>query len=189
MTAGPPSPRHVVLLGLMGSGKSTVGLALAHQLGWHLNDSDEQIQLSTGRTVRELRDEVGVDEMHRVEAEHLLSALVRPEPSIVCAAASVVDNPRCRKALSTPSVVTIWLRATPDTLARRFPNNDHRPAYGDDPRSFLAEQASVRSSLFAGVSNVVIDVDDRSITDIVDLVWSSLGAFGIQVSRPGSGSC
>ena len=50
----PPAPRHVVLVGLMATGKSTVGELVARQLGWRLVDSDAQIEARTGLTVREI---------------------------------------------------------------------------------------------------------------------------------------
>ena len=71
-------PRHIVIAGLMGAGKSTTGRALAERLGrvWH--DSDAEIEAATGRTVRELRDAEGVDAMHAREAAQLLVALGEP---------------------------------------------------------------------------------------------------------------
>lgn len=166
--------RHVVLLGLMGAGKTAVGQSLARQLGWRLSDSDEQIQLSTGKTVRQLRAEVGVDGMHSLEAEHLLTALADEDSTVIGAAASVVDDVRCRKALSRADVATVWLRASPVTLAKRFVSSEHRPLFGDDPETFLSEQSASRSPHFAATSQIVIDVDDQSVVAVADSVWSWL---------------
>src|SRR5579884_1903169 len=58
----------------MGVGKTTVGLALANQLGWPLSDSDAAITERHGATVRELQLRLGTDGMHRLESEHLLDA-------------------------------------------------------------------------------------------------------------------
>src|SRR5215208_4289943 len=77
---------HVVVVGLMGSGKTTVGRALADRLGWPFRDSDPEIQAVTGRTVRELRDDLGVDAMHDLEADQLLDALAAPGPAVVAPA-------------------------------------------------------------------------------------------------------
>ena len=70
--------RHVVLVGLMGAGKTTVGRRLAARLGWPWHDSDADIEAATGMTVRELRDRDGVDAMHDLEAAQLLQALAEP---------------------------------------------------------------------------------------------------------------
>lgn len=78
MTSGTSEPRHVAILGLMGSGKSTVGVALADRLGWPLVDSDVVIEASTGQTVREWRERSGTASLHALEADQLRDALAAP---------------------------------------------------------------------------------------------------------------
>ena len=145
----------------MGAGKSTVGRRLARRLGWPWRDSDTDIEAATGLTVRELRDRDGVDAMHALEARQLLDALAAPEPSVISAAASVVDEPACREGLSGPGVRVIWLRATPAVLTQRFASADrHRPDFGASPLAFLTEQAARREPLLASLHPIVVDVDD-----------------------------
>jgi shikimate kinase len=152
--------RHVVVVGLMGAGKSAVGRRLARRLGWTWRDSDADIEADTGLTVRELRDREGVDAMHAREARQLLDALAGPGPSVISAAASAVDVPECRAALRAPGVAVVWLRAAPAVLARRFRSRDaHRPEYGDSRETFLAEQAARRDPLFASLDPIVIDIN------------------------------
>jgi shikimate kinase len=154
------TPRHVVIVGLMGAGKSVVGRRLAKLLGLPWRDSDRDIEAATGLTVRQLRERDGVDAMHALEAHQLLGALAESEPSVISAAASTVDVPECRAAMTAPDVAVVWLRATPRTLARRFRAADqHRPAYGASPEAFLAEQADRRDPLFASLDPIVVDVD------------------------------
>lgn len=167
--------RHVVICGLMGAGKTTVGRRLAEQLGWAWRDSDVDIEAMTGRTVRELRDVEGVDPMHALEAAQLLDALKAAEPNVISAAASVVDVPACRAAMRAADVAVVWLRAAPAVLAERFAaDDDHRPAYGASPETFLAEQAARREPLVADLGATVIDVDDLSPDEIVTRVLEAL---------------
>ncbi len=154
-----PPVRHVVLVGLMGAGKTTVGQRLAERLGWPWHDSDAEIEAAAGLTVRQLRDRDGVDAMHDVEAADLLDTLDAPGPSVISAAASVVDSEACRAALAVPDVVVVWLRASPDILATRFHGGRHRPAYGASPRAFLGRQSERREPLFRALDPIVIDVD------------------------------
>src|SRR4029079_2295269 len=89
---------HVVIVGLMGSGKTTVGRELAARLGWPLRDSDREIEAATGHTVRALRDEIGVDAMHELEARQLLDALSSPGPAVVPPPAPATGVARRRRA-------------------------------------------------------------------------------------------
>ena len=171
-------PRHIAIIGLMGAGKTTVGRALATRLGWTWRDSDATIEAATGETVRQLRDEEGVDAMHEREAAALLSALAEEAPSVISAAASVVDVPECREALSDPAIAVVWLRASPATLAARFASSAHRPAYGDSPERFLADQAARRDPLMASLQPITIDVDDTPPDAAVIRIIVALGNDG-----------
>jgi shikimate kinase len=154
--------RHIVLIGLMGSGKTTVGRLVAATLGWPLRDSDADIEAREGRTVRELDEAFGTDAMHRFEAEALLAALASPEPAVVLAAASTVEDEACLGALRDPSLLVAWLRISAATAAARFASRAHRPRFGDDPATFLAEQAARRDPLFASVAGLTLSADDAA---------------------------
>ena len=178
--------RHVAVMGLMGAGKTTVGSAVAERLGWSFRDSDADIEASTGRTVRELGAEVGVPAMHDLEARQLLDALDDPVPSVVSAAASTIDVEACRRRLTGADVVVLWLRAEPATLAARFGSSPHRPWYGSDPATFLAEEATRRDPLFESVHPAVVDVDGLEKADVVAAALQALERAGLRVPAPGS---
>jgi shikimate kinase len=166
--------RHIVLLGLMGVGKTTVGLALAERLQLPLDDSDASISARCGATVRELSERVGVTGMHRLEAEHLLGALDGPGPRIICAAASVVDRPECVRALLAPDVFAAWLQAQPETLVARFAGGPHRPVLDIDTERLFRRQLAVRSEGFAAVADVCVDVEGRAPSAVAEEI---AGAF------------
>lgn len=151
--------RHVTLLGLMGAGKSGVGRELAALLGWPLSDSDEVIERQQRATVRELSERLGVCVMHELEAEHLLGALNAPEQSVVCAAASVVDDARCREALKRADVFTVWLEADAGLLAARFSSGSHRPVFDADVGRMFRAQLAERGPLFAQIADLRVHAD------------------------------
>jgi shikimate kinase len=165
---------HVVLVGLMGSGKTSVGRALADALGRPFSDSDAWIERERGATVRTLADEIGVEAMHELESRHLLEALAAPGPDVIAAAASTIDDPACRSALTAPGVEVIWLKADPEVLADRFERKQHRPRFGRSPRTLLADQARERDGLFRSLSPIEIETTGKDPDDVVALALTAL---------------
>jgi shikimate kinase len=171
----PLASRHVVVVGLMASGKTSVAAALAARLGRELRDSDADIAAATGRSVRELAATEGPDAMHDREAAHLLRALAADERAVIAAAASTIERDDCRRALAARAV-TVWLDVATDVLAARFAAGGHRPDFGRPVVQLLADQRARRAPLFAGSADVVVRDPDASPVEIADAVLAALGA-------------
>ena len=146
--------RHWVLVGLMGSGKSTVGSLLASRAAREFIDNDAQLFELTGRSAAELKSELGWDELHRLERQVLSSALRRERPTVIAAAASVVDDPAARSQLRQHALV-IWLDVDPEDLARRVRLQSHRPL-DEDPLPQLEAQLAQRAQELRETADVVI---------------------------------
>lgn len=153
-----PAP-HVVLLGLMATGKSSIGEPLAEALGRRFTDSDTWIEEGTGQTVRELWEAGGEAAYRPLERRHLTDALDSPEPLVIAAAAGTIEDAEVRQRLAGPAVFGAWLRADPAWLAERAARKAHRPLLGDDPLGVLTGQHRRRAGLFEAVADVVVDVD------------------------------
>ena len=150
---------HIVLVGLMATGKTSIGRPLAAELGRDLTDSDTWIETRTGRTVRELWEDGGEAAYRPLELQHLLEALDATEPLVIAAAAGTILEPEVRSRLAGPTTFTAWLRADPAWLAAKAGAKDHRPLLGDDPLGVLTEMHEERQGLYRDVADVVVDVD------------------------------
>lgn len=152
----------IVLVGMMGSGKTTVGRALAARLGWPYWDNDGALRARTGRDVAEVLLDEGSERLHDLEYAVLLDALAAPPPYVVSAPGSAALHPAARSRLAEEYVV--WLRARPDTLAARVAGGPSRPFLGgaDVAATVLALDAERRDG-FAAIATYVVDVDDRTV--------------------------
>lgn len=166
-------PGPVVLVGMMATGKSTVGRRVAHRLGRQLFDSDAMIEASTGHTVAELWESGGEAAYRDLESEALRCALEAEPPGVIAAAGGVVLAAANRIALRRASAgggVVIWLRASPQLLAARVHAGDHRPLLALDPAGTLRRLDAERGALYAEVADHEIDVDGRPLDDVVGAV-------------------
>jgi shikimate kinase len=154
----------LVLVGMMGAGKSTIGRAVAARLGWPYVDNDDLVRELGGAGAPAIATSRGVDELHRLELAALDDVLRRPGPLVAGAAGFAVTDPRAAGLLRERATV-VWLRARPETLRARIADGTGRR---DDARSeaWLAETAAEREPAFAAVADVVLDVDDRSVDDL-----------------------
>jgi len=161
---------HLVLVGMMGVGKSTVGRMVAAELDRPLFDSDEMIEQRTGRSVREIWSTDGEAVFRALETDTLIEALAEPEQSVIAAAGGVVLCERNREALQGADAHVVWLMADVDVLLERVRNGVHRPLLDDDPEGTLRRMFVDRAPLYQEVADAIVSVDNRSAHDVARAV-------------------
>lgn len=167
--------KHIVLVGMMGAGKSSVGRVLARKLDRPLLDSDELIEERTGRTVREIWASDGEAAFRAIETEMLLATLEVAEPAVIAAAGGVVLAATNRSALTESNAHVVWLLANVDLLVARVKNGAHRPLLDDDPEGMLRQMYIDREALYTEVADAVVSVDHRSINEVAQAVLRCAG--------------
>ena len=159
--------RHVdiVLLGLMGVGKSTVGRLVARRLQRPFVDSDSIVELHEELSVVELERRRGIDALHAAERQALERVLGTRESVVFAAAASVVD---WLEPDHVGDVFTVWLSAPVGVLAARVERDGPRPLLGDDPAATLAAMADDRRERARGLVDLWVDTGARRPRDVAD---------------------
>lgn len=158
--------KQVVLVGLMGSGKSTIGALVASRTGRSFVDVDVVIAQETGKTVRQLWEEGGEAAYRQLESAAVLRVLRSATPSVLAAPAGVILDPVVRTSLA--GSVVVWLRADPTTLAGRVRPGDHRPLLAGRPIATLTAMAEARSDLYEQVATAIFDTDNVSPDVVAD---------------------
>lgn len=149
----------VLLVGMMGAGKTAVGRSLAELLGWPYLDNDDEVTRVAGAAPAEIERTRGLDALHDAETRALERACARPGPLVAGVAGGAVLREANRRILRGCGAV-VWLRARTATLVRRVATDPPRPILGDDPAGVLERLAAEREPFYAAVAGTVVDVDD-----------------------------
>jgi shikimate kinase len=140
--------RSIVLVGLMGVGKSTVGRRLARRLGLPFVDSDEEIERAADHEIKEIFDRFG-EASFRDGERRVLRRLISGKPKVIATGGGAFMDEETR-ALILDGCIAVWLEAEVETLAERVARRGHRPLLvGKDPLLFLRDLAAVRNPVYA----------------------------------------
>lgn len=158
----------MVLIGMMGSGKSTVGRIVADRTGRRFVDTDELVVAATGRSAAELFSQDGEEAFRVAESAAIRDALAG-DPAVVSVGGGAVLEPANRAELGRAGAV-VWLRARLDTLAARVGSGHGRPLLAGDPVGALRRISQQRESLYAEMADVIVEVDGLTPTEVADAV-------------------
>ncbi len=168
-----PRPKSIVLIGMMGAGKSAVGRSLQRRTGWSRFDMDEMIVTKAGLPIPEIFAQHGESWFRDLEAA-VLTGLHPNEPSIVVTGGGVVLRPENVAMLKNLGTI-VWLEAGVDTLLERASRRGNRPLLQtENPRAALSELLETRRPLYAKVADIRIDTTHLGHEGVTDLILSEL---------------
>src|SRR5881227_4247150 len=164
--------RPVVLVGLMGVGKSTVGRRLARRLGLPFVDSDAEIEGATGFPAAEVFERYGERDFRDGE-RRLVARLIEGDIRVIATGGGAYVDPRTRKLLNERAI-TVWLDAPVDVLAERTARRDTRPLLRNgDPKGTLERLAEERRPSYQE-AHIHVKSGDGAHKDVVDAIIQAL---------------
>jgi shikimate kinase len=168
-----------------GSGKSTVGRHVARHLGWAFVDTDHLIELRIGCSIREYFELHGEPAFREVEAAVVDDATAVDDLRVIATGGGVVLRDANRELLRQRSTV-LYLRATPEDLARRLRHDTHRPLLqgGGDAFKRLRSLFQDRDALYRRTAHFVIEAHRPSVHALVNMVLMQLELAGIARGGP-----
>lgn len=176
----------IALVGMPGSGKSTVGRQLARQLGLEFVDSDAVIEQRLGMPIRDWFALHGEDAFRDVE-QAVIEELSQLEATVLATGGGAVLRPSNRNALHSRCHV-FYLRASPDDLYRRLRHDTHRPLLQvQDPLKKLRDLYRDRDPLYRRTAHFVVEAARPSVQALTNMVLMQLELAGL-VPQPGSAS-
>jgi shikimate kinase len=165
--------RTIVLVGLMGAGKTTIGRGLAQVLRLPFRDADEEIERAAGRTISEIFDERGEAAFRDGERRVIARLLTQEAPHVLAFGGGAFMHPETR-SLVAARAVSVWIKADLEVLAHRVSRRNTRPLLaGKDPLEVLRAHAETRYPVYAQAT-VTVETGEIATSAAVAAVLAAL---------------
>jgi len=170
--ASDPAKKTIVLVGLMGAGKSSIGRRLAKRLGLPFVDADEEIEAAAGLSVAEIFERFG-EAGFRDGERRVIARLIEGPRAVIATGGGAFIDPGTR-ALILERCTALWLDGAVEVLAERAGRRDNRPLLkGKDPLAALSALAEVRNPIYAE-AHLKVRSDISAHEKIVDRIVAAL---------------
>ncbi len=165
--------KHLVLIGLMGAGKTTVGRQCAQQLHRDFVDTDDLVVTLAGMSVEDIFRTRGEPSFRDLEREAVTDVCASPAPLVIACGGGTVLDPENRRKLRAAGVI-VWLRAPVPVLAARVGDGGTRPLLAGNPAGALTRLEKLRDPVYDAAAHCVVDTEDADIHGVADAV---IGAY------------
>ncbi len=169
--------RPIVLVGMMGAGKTTVGRRLANRLGRHFVDSDEEIETAAGMSIEDIFASHGEADFRAGEAR-VIARLLKDQDIVLGTGGGAFVNPETR-ALVKAEAISVFIRAEFELLFARVSRRSNRPLLKTpNPRETLRKLIEIRYPIYAEADVTVVSTDvpqDQVAAEVIDALLAHLG--------------
>tara|TARA_Y100001949_G_scaffold114877_1_gene97660 strand:+ start:65 stop:592 length:528 start_codon:yes stop_codon:yes gene_type:complete len=162
--------KNIVLVGLMGSGKTTIGRRLAHELNQDFFDTDHEVIGKTGVTIDHIFDIEGEDGFRERESK-ILENLCQMSNIILATGGGIVIMPKNREILKNSGLV-VYLSSSVDQLLRRTAKSKTRPLLENstDRRKTITDLVEARDLYYREVASLVIDTTGKKLHEVINII-------------------
>ncbi|KAF0124145.1 MAG: shikimate kinase [Xanthobacteraceae bacterium] len=176
--------RSIVLVGLMGAGKSSIGRRLAHRLGLPFVDADAEIEKAADLTIPEIFEKHG-EAYFRAGEVRVVARILDAGPQVLATGGGAYMNPETRARIRERGV-SLWLKADLDVLMKRVKRRGDRPLLkADDPKAVLRRLMDERYPVYAEAELTVVS-REASHDDVVEDVLAALAGHLLQAAERGT---
>ena len=162
----------IVLIGLMGSGKTTVGRALASRLNLVFRDSDEAVEKTAKTFVREIFENQGEEIFRKLESQALIDLCDARTSIVLAVAGGAIIAQSNRDLLQKNAQCIVWLDAPTPTLISRTGRGKHRPLLDGDPVGSLNKMRLDREPLYQQLATHHLVTQSLTIDEVVERIIS-----------------
>lgn len=168
---------NVILIGFMGSGKSSIGRKLSYRLQRTFIDTDKQIEREQDVSIREIFAQSGEEAFRKMETVYLEELLDNCRNQIISTGGGLPLRKKNRKLIQALGCV-VYLRVTADTIYERLKNDTTRPLLqGDAPKEKINTLLKQRVAIYESVADLVIDVDNKGFDEILDEIQEGVKEY------------
>ena len=163
----------IVLIGAPGSGKTTVGVALAVHLQWPFVDTDALIEMKESKRITDIFVDEGEEYFREIEFKVLQEVLLEPS-AVVSLGGGAPISQRAQEALLASESSIVFLDVSLATAAPRVGFNRDRPLLLGNPRAQWQALSDQRRPIYEKLSTLSIKVDDMSVDEVISIIESSI---------------
>ncbi len=170
--------RSIVLVGMMGAGKSSIGRRLAARLGIPFADADAEIEEAAGMCIADIFEAHGEPSFRSGEAR-VIARLLEHGPQVFATGGGAFITPQTRANINAKGI-SVWLKAEIDVLSRRVRRRSDRPLLKTtDPTATLANLLAARSPIYGEADLVVMSRDVAHEVIVEEIVTALCGKLGV----------